>query len=65
LSCDRASPAARKKLPYSHHQRLADGLESFVERLGADRIQLAQHGLESALHVGAMVAVADGLVERC
>ena len=47
-----------------HHQRLAERFQRFAGRLGGDRVELGQHGLEAALHVDAVIAVADRLVER-
>ncbi len=47
-----------------HDQGLADNPKRLVDRLRADGIEFAEHGLESPLHVDAVVAVADRLVER-
>ena len=47
-----------------HHQRHADRLQRFRQRLAASLVELGQHRLEAALHVEPVIAVADGLVER-
>ena len=47
-----------------HHQRHPDGLQRFRQRLGSERPRVCQHGLEAALHVEAVIAVADRLIER-
>ena len=47
-----------------HHQLGADGLERVGQRLVGDRVAIGAHRVEAALHVGAVVAVADGGIER-
>jgi hypothetical protein len=46
-----------------HHQRFTDGLKRLINRLRADRIELAQHRFKTPLHIDAVVAVTDRLIE--
>jgi hypothetical protein len=46
-----------------HHQHGADALQEIGPGLGAEIGGIGQHGLKAALHVEAMVAIADRLVE--
>src|ERR1700736_4587533 len=48
---------------YSHHKRGPDALQRLAEILGGKLVDGCQHRFETALHVGAVIAIANGAIE--